>query len=51
MEIDFKRRIKLRNLFVDKLLKIEWWKFDNKKLMNYAQYFTNPDQFISKVDK
>jgi len=36
---------------VDKLLKIEWWKFDDKKLMNYAQYFTNPDEFIGKFDQ
>ena len=36
---------------IDKLLKIEWWNFDDKKLMNYAQYFTNPDKFIGKFDQ
>ena len=36
---------------IDKLLKIEWWNFDDAKLMNYAQYFTNPDKFIGKFDQ
>ena len=36
---------------IDKLLKIEWWKFEDKKLMNYAQYFTNPDEFIGKFEE
>tara|TARA_Y100001958_G_C21229119_1_gene554660 strand:+ start:289 stop:894 length:606 start_codon:yes stop_codon:yes gene_type:complete len=35
----------------NKLLKIEWWKFDDKKLMNYSQYFTNPDKFIAELNK
>jgi len=34
----------------EKLLKIEWWNFDDKKLKKYAKYFTNPDQFINKVN-
>ena len=36
---------------IDKLLKIEWWNFDDKKLMKYAQYFTNPDKFIGEFDQ
>ena len=31
---------------IAKLLEIEWWDFDDKKLDNYAKYFKNPENFI-----
>jgi acetyltransferase-like isoleucine patch superfamily enzyme len=33
------------------LLKIRWWEFDDKKLFEYAGFFTNPSEFIKMVKK
>lgn len=36
---------------IEKLLEIQWWNFDDKKLKEYAQYFTDPIKFIEKLEK
>jgi serine acetyltransferase len=36
---------------IDELLEIKWWEFTDKKIENYAPYFTNPREFINRVKK
>lgn len=35
----------------EKLLKIEWWDFHDKKLLELARYFKDPVKFIKEVNK
>lgn len=43
---------KIRNRFdadiIEKLLETEWWRFDEKKLIHYAELFDDPERFISE---
>tara|TARA_B100001287_G_C22674226_1_gene526855 strand:- start:2061 stop:2681 length:621 start_codon:yes stop_codon:yes gene_type:complete len=36
---------------ISKLLEINWWDFDDKKLQNYAKYFNDVDMFIDQYSK
>ena len=36
---------------IDKLSLIKWWEFDEIRLMKYAKYVTNPQDFINAVEK
>jgi len=35
---------------IQKLLKIKWWEFSDKKLHDFARYFTNPIEFINMIE-
>ncbi len=35
---------------IEKLLQIKWWEFSDKKLYSSAQYFTNPTEFIRRME-
>jgi hypothetical protein len=43
----------IRNRFDDrtimKLLKSKWWEFNDEKLVQYAKYFTNTDEFLTEI--
>lgn len=34
---------------IDRLLNSKWWEFDNEKLIKYAKYFKNLEDFLNKV--
>ncbi len=34
---------------IEKLLLIQWWNFNEEDLLRYAEYFTDPKEFIRKV--
>ena len=34
---------------IQKLLQIEWWKFNDQELKHYANYFTDPKRFIQEL--
>lgn len=36
---------------IEKLLKTEWWSFDDNKLAIYAQYFRDPAEFILRLEE
>lgn len=36
---------------INSLLEIKWWEFDDRKLYEYARFFTNPTEFIHVVKK
>ena len=36
---------------IKKLLEIKWWEFSDKKLLECAQYFNNPVEFIKMIEK
>lgn len=44
-------RKRFSNDIVEDLLKSKWWNFDDKKLKYYAQYFTNPEEFLRALKK
>lgn len=39
-------RKRFKESVITNLMKIQWWDFDDRKLTEYAQYFTDPDKFI-----
>lgn len=36
---------------INKLMKIEWWKWDDQHIEKYAQYFTSPKNLIRSLEK
>lgn len=42
-------RLRFDSETVAELLRIRWWEFDDSALAEYAQYFTNPNEFIAKI--
>lgn len=44
-------RKRFNDKIIEKLLEIKWWEFNDEKLQEYAEYFTNPTVFIEKVKK
>ena len=36
---------------IKKLLEIKWWEFSDQKLLECAQYFNNPVEFIKMIEK
>tara|TARA_Y100000768_G_scaffold389015_1_gene390296 strand:+ start:7355 stop:7894 length:540 start_codon:yes stop_codon:yes gene_type:complete len=32
-----------------KLLKSEWWKYNDEQLVKHAQFFTDPEKFLEKI--
>lgn len=44
-------RKRFDDYIIDKLQEIKWWNFNDEELQEYAKYFTNPSNFIKKVNK
>jgi acetyltransferase-like isoleucine patch superfamily enzyme len=42
-------RKRFNDHIIDELLDIKWWDFSDKELRDYAQYFTNPTEFIKRI--
>lgn len=38
------------DILIQKLIEIQWWNFEDEKLHEYAQYFTNPNEFIKAIE-
>jgi len=44
-------RKRFDDYIIDKLQEIKWWEFEDKELCQYAQYVTNPKEFIERVKR
>ena len=44
-------RLRFDQPVIDKILSIEWWNWDDKRLLDYGNYFNDLDLFLEKFEK
>jgi acetyltransferase-like isoleucine patch superfamily enzyme len=44
-------RNRFEDTIIEKLLSSKWWNFNDKDLYEFAQYFNDPNKFISELEK